>query len=179
MPHLEIRRINILEDQVEEDVYDLVTARAILHHLASPEKAVQRMAAALKPGGALLSIEPDVVPATVAEPESMHRFWQGWLKWSKAMGIDYFIGRKMPGMLAETGLEAVGAEGHTAVFNGGSPWADYFLRTMQELRPKLVESGSITDALMAQFETLYADPNYWTSVGSFVASWGRKCKMSC
>ncbi len=53
------------EDAVEEDAYDLVTARAVLHHIQSPEKAIQRMLAALKPGGVFLSIEPDMLPATV------------------------------------------------------------------------------------------------------------------
>jgi ubiquinone/menaquinone biosynthesis C-methylase UbiE len=177
IPHLEIRKLNILEDPVEQNTYDLVTARAILHHLASPEKALQRMAAALKPGGVLLSIEPDMVPVTVADPETMHRFWEGWLKWSRTMGVDYFIGRKMPGMLAKSGLEAVNAEGHTALFNGGSPWADYWVRTIRELRSKLVESGNMTEALMSQFEALYSDPQYWTSAISFVASWGRKPRM--
>jgi SAM-dependent methyltransferase len=177
MPNLEVRQVNILEDPVEEGAYDLVTARAILHHLAAPEKAVRRMAAALKPGGVLLSIEPDMLPATVAEPESMHEFWQGWLNWSKTVGIDYFIGRKMPGMLAGAGLEAVGAEGRTALFNGQSPWADYWVRTIRELRPKLVESGNITDAQIMQFEALYADPGYWTTTLSVVASWGRMLRI--
>jgi SAM-dependent methyltransferase len=178
-PHLQIRQLNILEDSLEEGAYGLVTARAILHHLASPEKAVQRMAAALKPGGTLLSIEPDMLPVTAAEPETMHIFWQGWLQWSRTMGIDYFIGRKMPRMLAETGLESVSAEGHTAMFNGGSPWADYWIRTMRELRPKLVESGNLTDALMSQFETFYTDPHYWTSAICVVASWGRQLIAPC
>ena len=77
MPNLVIRRINILEDPLEEGAYDLVTARAILHHLPAQETAVQRMTAALKSGGALVSIEPDFLPATAAEPESMHRSLAG------------------------------------------------------------------------------------------------------
>jgi SAM-dependent methyltransferase len=170
--------VNILEDSVEAGVYDLVTARAILHHLPAPEKAVQKMAAALKPGGALLSIEPDMLPATATAPESMQRFWQGWLKWSESAGIDYFIGRKMPGMLAVVGLQEVSGEGRTALFHGGSRWAEYWLRTMRELRPKLVESGWVTGALMSGFENLYTDPRYWTSVISFVATTGRSPKVS-
>jgi 2-polyprenyl-3-methyl-5-hydroxy-6-metoxy-1,4-benzoquinol methylase len=63
VPNLEVRQINILEDPVEEGAYDLVTALAVLHHIASPERAVERMLAALKPGGVFLSIEPDMLPA--------------------------------------------------------------------------------------------------------------------
>jgi SAM-dependent methyltransferase len=43
VPNLEVRQLNILEDAVEDCAYDLVTARAVLHHIESPEKAVRRM----------------------------------------------------------------------------------------------------------------------------------------
>jgi SAM-dependent methyltransferase len=173
-PNLEVRKLNILEDPLEENAFDLVTARAVLHHIHSPERAVERMVAALKPGGVLLSIEPDFLPATAAEPESVHAFWQGWLKWSASMGIDYFIGKKMPPMLDAQDLEAVGAEGHTAVFKGGSPWSTYFVQTVRELRDSLLQSGFVNASMIAAFEALYANPCYWTSVITFVAAWGLK-----
>jgi SAM-dependent methyltransferase len=174
--NLEIRRLNILEDDVEEGSCDLVTARAVLHHVASPEKAIQRMCAALKHGGVLLSIEPDMLPATATEPESMHGFWQGWLKWSASADVNYFIGRKMPAMLASAGLEAIGAEGDTAIYNGGSAWAVYWMQTIRELRGRLIESGCLTPDALDDFARRYSDANYWTSAITFVASWGRKPK---
>jgi SAM-dependent methyltransferase len=173
-PNLEVRRLNILEDPLEENTFDLVTARAVLHHIHSPERAVQRMVAALRPGGVLLSIEPDILPATAAEPASARAFWQGWLKWSASMGIDYFVGKKMPSLLDAQDLKTVGAEGHTAVFNGGSPWANYFVQTVRELRETLLQSRFLSAAMLAEFESLYANPRYWTSVMTFVAAWVRK-----
>ena len=176
-PNLEVRKLNILEDSLEENAFDLVTARAVLHHIHSPERAVERMVAALKPGGFLLSIEPDFLPATAAEPESAHAFWQGWLKWSASMGIDYFIGKKIPAMLDAQGLQAIAAEGHRAVFSGGSSWATYFVQTVRELRESLVQSGFVNGPMIAAFEELYANPRYWTSVSTFVAAWGRKARV--
>jgi SAM-dependent methyltransferase len=173
-PNLEVRQLNILEDAVEEGSYDLVTARAVLHHTESPEKAVQRMLAALKPGGVFLSIEPDMLPATATEPESIRAFWQGWFQWSNSVGIDYFVGRKMPSLLFSLTLEAVAAEGHTALYNGGSPWATYWLETLKELRPRLTESGYVTEILMSEFDNRYSDPRFWTSAITFIAAWGRK-----
>ncbi len=172
-PDLEVRRLDILNDPVEQGAYDLVTARALLHHLPSPELAVQRMIASLKPGGVLLSIEPDFLPATATEPEAMRDFWMGWLAWSRSAGIDYFIGRKMPAMLARLGLQDVGAEGHTAIYRGASQWASYWVDTIRELQPKLLASGDVTEPMLSTFHALYADPNYWTSAITFTASWGR------
>src|SRR5271156_6107183 len=48
-PGLEVRRIDILQDAIEPESYDLVVARALLHHLTPAQKALERMVAALKP----------------------------------------------------------------------------------------------------------------------------------
>ncbi|HEY2823725.1 MAG TPA: class I SAM-dependent methyltransferase [Candidatus Acidoferrum sp.] len=172
-PNLEVRRVDVLEDAIEEHAYDFVVARALLHHLPSPVAALQRAVSALKPGGVFLSIEPDMLPCTVTEPQAMHEFWQGWLKWSAEAGIDYFIGRKTQAWAASLGLEQIGSEGFTAHFNGGSDWARYWSETIAELAPALEKSGHVSPALMQEFMASYQDPHYWTSVISFVGTWGR------
>jgi len=174
LPCLGVRQLDIISGTMEENAYDLVVARAVLHHLADARKAVGRMVAALKPGGVLLSIEPDMLPCTVAEPEAMRKFWQGWLKWSSDVHIDYFIGRKISVWLDELGLEDVAGEGHTALFPGGSAWATYWTETMRELEPALLHSGHVTEEMLEQFRARYQDPHYWTSVITFIASRGRK-----
>ena len=50
-PNLEVRRHDILADDLEPAAFDLVHVRFVLMHLADPSQAVRRMAAALKPGG--------------------------------------------------------------------------------------------------------------------------------
>ncbi len=174
LPCLEVRRLDVLNDAIEDATYDFVVARAMLHHIADPHLALQRMLAALKPGGVLLSIEPDMLPCTVAEPEPVRTFWQGWLQWSSGVGIDYFIGRKIAAWLDALGLQDVAGEGHTPLFNGGSTWARYWIETFHELRPALLESDHITEETLAQIDSHYRDPHYWTSVITFTANWGRK-----
>ncbi len=174
VPCLEVRRLDILQDAIEEDFYDLVVARALLHHLTPPAKALERMVKALKPGGVLLSIEPDMLPCTAAEPDSIHAFWQGWLNWSTEAGIDYFIGRKIPAWLDSLGLENVAGEGYTALFNGGSNWAEYWTQSIRELAPSLLKSGHVTETMLHEFYARYQDPHYWTSVITFTATWGHR-----
>jgi SAM-dependent methyltransferase len=173
-PCLEVRRIDVLSDPIEERSYDLVVARALLHHLTPARKALERMIAAVKPGGLLLSVEPDMLPCTVAEPDSIRAFWQGWLKWSVESGIDYFVGHKIPAWLDSLGLERVAGEGNTAHFNGASDWAAYWVDTMRELAPSLLKSGYINQQTLDDLYSRYHDPHYWTSVMTFNASWGRK-----
>jgi SAM-dependent methyltransferase len=173
-PGLEVRRIDVLHDGIEENFYDLVVARALLHHLSPARDALKRMVAALKPGGVLLSIEPDMLPCTVVQPDSIHKFWLGWLEWSAKKGIDYWIGRKTPSWLDSLALQDVTGEGYTPYFNGGSAWARYWTETIRELEPSLLGSGFLTTSELEEFYTRYQDPHYWTSVITFVATWGRK-----
>jgi SAM-dependent methyltransferase len=174
VPCLELCRIDILHDAIEQGTYDFVVARALLHHLSPARRVLQRMVAALKPGGVLLSIEPDMLPCTVAEPDSMRTFWQQWLKWSEEAGIDFFVGRKISAWLDSFGLQGVSGEGHTAQFNGGSAWAAYWVETMRMLTPTLLKSGHFNDKMLEEFHAFYQDRHYWTSVITFTANWGRK-----
>src|SRR3989440_7658208 len=80
-PNLELRHGNIVAGPVEQGAFDLVTARAVLHHVSDPEAAMTNMIANLRPGGALLLIEPDFLPVSVAEPADVRAFWDGWLEW--------------------------------------------------------------------------------------------------
>jgi SAM-dependent methyltransferase len=58
-PGIEVRQGDILSDHLERDAYDLVHCRALLHHLPGRQhEALQRMAAALRPGGVLVATEP-------------------------------------------------------------------------------------------------------------------------
>src|SRR5436190_2063075 len=88
------------------------------------------LAGRVTPGGAILLIEPDFLPVSIAEPPEIQAFWKGWLAWSREQGIDYFIGRRLPAALASRGLHDVGATAETALYNGGSPWAVYWRETV-------------------------------------------------
>ena len=114
-------------------------------------------------------IEPDFLPVSVAEPPEVRAFWDGWLAWSRDQGIDYHIGRTLAPRLAAAGLEQVSGTAETAVFNGGSPWADYWTQTITELRDQLADSGRLDDQLIDRFIAHCADPHWWTETIAFTA----------
>jgi SAM-dependent methyltransferase len=172
-PGLELRRADILAGPVEPADFDLVTARAVLHHVADPAAAVANLVASARAGGAILLIEPDFLPVSVTEPAEIRAFWQGWLAWSREQGIDYFIGRRLPAMLARLGVREVRATAETALYNGGSPWAEYWRETIIELRPRLVASGQLDDRSIDTFLARCAEPGWWTQTIAFTAVDGR------
>ena len=173
MPNLELRKADIVAAPVERGSFDLVTARAVLHHVADAKTAIANMVASLKPGGAILLIEPDFLPASIAEPSEAHAFWEGWLEWSRARGIDYYIGRTLAPQLASLGLENVAGMAETAVYNGCSLWANYWIETITELRSDLISSGKVDAALIDKFLGYCSDSNWWTQTIAFTAVNGR------
>jgi SAM-dependent methyltransferase len=173
VPGLELRKADILAGPVQPGDFDLVTARAMLHHVAGAEAAVVNLVASARPGGAVLLIEPDFLPVSVAEPPEVRAFWDGWLAWSREQGIDYFIGRRLPAMLSGLGLEDVGATAETAHYNGGSAWAGYWRQTVAELRTRLVASGRLDNRSIDTFLAWCADPGWWTQTIAFTAAAGR------
>ena len=171
--NLDLRQADILAGPIERGTFDLVTARAVLHHIADPETAIANMIASLKEDGALLLIEPDFLPVTIAEPQDVRAFWNGWLAWSRERGIDYHIGRTLAPRLASLGLTNISGTAETAIYNGHSLWADYWIETVTELRGDLVSSGKLDEALIDKFLAYYADSNCWTQTIAFTAVHGR------
>jgi SAM-dependent methyltransferase len=169
VPGLEFRRADIVAGPVPPGGFDLVTARAVLHHVADPEAAVTNLVASMGPGGAILLIEPDFLPVSVAEPQEVRAFWEGWLTWSREEGIDYFIGRRLPAMLQRRGLHDIQATAETALYNGGSLWAEYWRETVTELRPRLAASGKLDARPISAFLSHCADPAWWTQTIAFTA----------
>jgi SAM-dependent methyltransferase len=168
-PNLELRRGDIVAGPVERASFDLVTARAVLHHVNNVEAAIMNLAASLRPAGVLLLIEPDFLPVSVAEPPEVRAFWDGWLAWSRERGIDYHIGRRLAPRLASLGLTEVSGTAETAIYNGGSPWAEYWIQTITELRDDLIDSRKLDNPLIDKFLDHCADPNWWTQTIAFTA----------
>ena len=171
--NLELREADILAGPVERGAFDLVTARAVLHHIADPETAIANMIASLRAGGALLLIEPDFLPVSIAEPQEVRAFWDAWLVWSRERGIDYHIGRTLAHRVASLGLTKISGTAETAIYNGGSLWADYWIQTVTELRGDLISTGKLDEALIDCFVTYCCDSNWWTQTIAFTAVHGR------
>ena len=92
---------------------------------------------------------------------------------SREREIDYQIGRTLAPRLAALGLEQITGTAETAIYNGGSPWANYFTQTITELRGDLVGSGNLDDALVDTFLGYCTDPTWRTQTIAFTAVHGR------
>jgi SAM-dependent methyltransferase len=169
---VDFRQADILAGPVPPANFDLVTCRAVLHHVGDAAAAVTNVVGSARPGGTVLVIEPDFLPVSAAEPPSVRDFWQGWLAWSRDQGIDYFLGRRLPQLLSAAGLMDVEASAETALYNGGSPWAAYWQQTIRQLRQRLQDSGKLDSKGIDSFLARCADPAWWTQSIAFTAAFG-------
>ena len=176
--NVEVRRLDIREDEIETDHYDLVHCRALLMHLPDPAGAVARLAAALRPGGLLFAEEGDYGlyhygghPDAQALSEGAHRA----LDALTAAGVlNASFGRGLPAMLLATGLQLRGTEIDTRVSQPGEPHYEFTRATILESLPALLAAGVMEDANIERLDAYFGQPGTIITGPSLVAAWGRK-----
>jgi SAM-dependent methyltransferase len=179
-PNLEVRRHNILSDDLEAGAFDLVHTRAVLQHLAERDQALGRMVAALKPGGWLLVEESDF-RTSLPDPRTGAVESALFLKLSEARwqlltaaGFDWSYGQRLYGDLRVRGLTDMGAEGRVGVVQGDTPEAQFLRLTMEQMRDRLPATGWITADEVAAALVLLDDPEFIYQSAMMMAVWGRR-----
>ncbi|MGW1004755.1 class I SAM-dependent methyltransferase [Streptomyces sp. NPDC002520] len=150
-PNLEVRELDVITGEIPQNAFDVVTCRALLHHLPQWESVVRRMAGALKPNGVLVLIEPDATAAVFSEPEHQ-RFWSAWCRWGRVQGIDFSLGHKLPQAVQRAGLDLRDATMEVPFYSGGSPWGELYRSTVHAAQPRLGTWAG--PDLISEFESL-------------------------
>jgi 2-polyprenyl-3-methyl-5-hydroxy-6-metoxy-1,4-benzoquinol methylase len=70
--NLEVRKFDVADNEPPDAPYDLITIRALLHHLPERRAVVSNMARWLKPGGRLFIQEPDFYPTWTVDALADH-----------------------------------------------------------------------------------------------------------
>jgi len=178
LSNLEVLRHDIVRDPLPENAFDLVHARLVLVHVPEKEKVLEKLIAALKPGGWLvdeefdsLSVPPDpaVSPGEVVLPTHVA---MGRLMADR--GFERRWGRLLCKRFRENRLVEVGAEGRMFMAQCGSPAAALLRANFEQLHEGLIAAHYIT---AQQFEDDLARLEYsdfmmpssilWTA-------WGRR-----
>ncbi len=168
--NLEARAHDIVNDDLEANAYDLVHTRLVLEHIPERERALDRMIAALKPGGVLLLEEFDHL-TFAPTPEAPTEFREVWSKFAAAFealaaqrGLDLAYGSRMLDALETRGLADVQSTGTTQVQRGGSALSRVLALSAEKMRGGLVATGHVDDETLDTFVRLLHDPSCrWTS----------------
>lgn len=145
-PNFEAWKHDISIDDLPPGEFDLVHTRWLLQHLADPEAAIQRMIAAVRPGGWLLVEGMDFFPTHTSSSQLYIDLMVGLAGVIASSGGNDFGGRALPAMVAKQGLADVHAEGDFAILNAGHPMAEFFRLSTVQVRDRIVGSGAVSAA---------------------------------
>lgn len=122
---VDVRHHDLSRDDFDSGAYDLVHCRFVLQHLTDYKSALQRMAAAIVPGGWLVVEEADLAlmemsgaPDSTRASRSFHRLLA---QWSTAGIVDSYFGRRVPTLLSDLGARDLAVETATVTGGPGEP----------------------------------------------------------
>jgi ubiquinone/menaquinone biosynthesis C-methylase UbiE len=167
------------EQLAEESTYDIVYARYLLSHLPRPERVVEVMARALRPG-ALLVVEDVFFPGHVCYPPNaaFDRYVQLYQAAAKSKeGGDAAIGPRLLGMALDAGLADVRVGLVVPTFRDGEGKRVAQV-TMEHIREAVVGAELATsdevNAIVGELSRFAAADRTLMSMAPTFQVWGRK-----
>jgi hypothetical protein len=91
-----------------------------------------------------------------------------------AIGVDLFLGRKLPSILQDLNLQAVNAKAAVELLQGGSTRAKIWRMAVEHLRSRLLATKIPSEEDLHQFTHLMQDPRVWALDYTMVSAWGQK-----
>lgn len=173
--NLEVRRHDIVTDELPDEQFDLIHARCLLEHLPARETALERMASLLAPGGWLLVEGFDFASVAFEPPAPANlKVSRAVINFMTAAGYDENFSRRSPSALAALGLRDVAAEGRVNVSVGPAPGDAFTKRTLEHLSPSLLEAGAVSAADIDAVLVALDDPQLTRVSQMIIAAWGRR-----
>jgi SAM-dependent methyltransferase len=175
-PQLESVALDVTEQPLPREEFDLVHARLLLEHFPARGDVLSNMIGATKPGGWVLVEDFDWATALIVDPPSdVHRRVASAIRSVLTRhGYDPHYGRSLPRRLRGTGLTEVGTRAESIQVD-----ADPVLGVPQwelladQFAPYLLSSGLVDQGDLGEFHALLRDGHTICFAPLMVSCWGR------
>lgn len=179
LANVEVRHGDARSAGVAERSFDLAFARLVLVNVPQPEQIVAEAVELTRPGGTVAFHEFDWT-AMICDPPSPA--WDALLdlfvRFTRANGIDLYVGRKVPRLLRAAGLEDVCARAITHVHPPGDGRRHLLVDFAENLRARILAQDLISDAgytdLQEALRRHIENPETFVVHGVYFQVWGRK-----
>jgi SAM-dependent methyltransferase len=173
--NVEIRELDLVADPLPEGPFDLVHARAVLQHIPERDAVLDRLVAALKPGGHLL-VEDGDMRAFAAQPlpepfGTVHRLLA---EGTATPWRDPNFGSRLLDAVIRRGLVDIGLDGSTGLMRPGRPSGEWWLLVIDRVLPRLVESSVLTAEQSDECRRQMRDPDLVLLGPLMLGVWGRR-----
>ena len=175
---LEVRRLDLVADEFPAGPWDLIHERLVLQHVPARLQVLDRMVAALAPGGWIVVEDFDTAEVRTTDRDGPdHELiarvavaFNGLL--ASRGGVSSFAANARRELMGR-GLVDTGSSGHVSIASGGVGFARAIAANTRQVRDQLEASG-LTSAELDHFLHVLDDPE--TIVGSpvLISTWGRR-----
>lgn len=154
--NLEVLRHDVCADPLGEAEFDLITARLVLVHLPDPRAVLDKLVAALKPGGSLLVEDCDLSTMPVSDPfdATWHKVSSALVSLLASLVPDPCLGSRLPRMMHDTDLQDVDSE--AVAYPRPMPESPSLQVQVVKMRDQMIESGLVgqgdIDEVLAGFD---------------------------
>lgn len=177
LANVEVRRHDILTDPLPDRAFDLAYARLVLEHLANPDVALDRMTAAIRPGGWLVVQDFEIPPAVAGPDEPVDRISRSMAAMRQVTataGASPRLGLSLATRLRARGLAHVDCEGRMRLCRGNTAAARLARLNFEQLREPMLATGQLTtEQLDADLARLDDEDYEWRSPVLWTA-WGQR-----
>jgi len=161
------------------DSFDLVHTRTLLVTVPEPAQVVAEMVRLARPGGRVAAMEPDMECALCYPPHpAFTRICEIYPVVFGRNGADPLIGRRVPELFRQAGLQEVEVEATARVYPAGHSRRTVRLDLVRSMRPQILEMGLASEAELDELDAAarahFADPRTVVLPHMFFLVWGRK-----
>lgn len=181
--HVRLLRHDIVHDPLPGMDYDLVHARLVLLHLPERLEVLEKLVAALRPGGWLVLEEFDCgwTPVLAAPDASsaalFDRVHTALMDLLAEAGADPLWGRRTLGAMAAAGLSDITASTYAEAWPGGSTGIALHRHNTDQVADGLARSG-VSAAELAGFQALLRHPEFVVNSYPLISARGRRSHES-
>jgi trans-aconitate methyltransferase len=177
--NLTIQKMNILDSKLKPESFDMIHGRYVVMHIPEYQRALSILNHSLKPGGWILLEEPDF---GIAFPSNFEDDWgRTFTRISEAikelyqsMGIQWRMGRKVPSLFQNHGLQNLGTDVSAFMSKGGSGVSQIMKRSVEYLREPLLKTGKTLSKDVDLYIKLCDELSFWATYYATFSTWGKK-----
>jgi SAM-dependent methyltransferase len=178
-PGLTVRQHDIVRDPLPEGGFDLVHSRLVLLHLPERRAVLDKLAAALRPGGWLQLDEFDIDygPALLTPDDASRELYEDFLAAKARLmaeaGADGSWGRHAAGAMRDAGLVDIDPVPYLVPWDAHSPGVELLIHHTHHLRDRLVAAG-MTDQRLADVREVMRHQDFRASSCVIYSVQGRR-----
>jgi ubiquinone/menaquinone biosynthesis C-methylase UbiE len=159
--------------------FDLVHARTLLVNVPDPADVAAEMVRLARPGGQVASMEPDTEHARCHPPHpAFDRLCDIFTAAFRRNGADPWIGRRVPELFRQAGLDDVQVEARVQMYPPGNSRRTVRADLVRAMRPQVLDMGLASAAELDELDTAarayLQDPHTIVISGLLFLTWARK-----